>query len=254
MEDLSNRTLAILIGIAIIISISGILAIPKQGVTFLGAVTNTTTGVANVSIQSVTQIRLNNATVDFGIGFVNSTSARCILESNNSNRYDSAYTTVHPCDKVGGGPGFNAPAITSAFVIENVGNVNVTLQINSSFFGGGNSTTANGSGAYCGNSTCGTPGFLCDQRTTSQNCTLGRAEYNWSASGNDAAGACTSNSGVASRNSFNQTFNGSLQVVCTNMDFNPSQNEIRVAVRLAIPRDSKVGLLNDTILFQADTG
>jgi hypothetical protein len=248
MEELSNRTLAVLIGIAILVSFAGTLSIPRGGIMFLGAVTNTTTGTANLSIQSVTQIRLNNNTVDFGIGYVNSSDVRCVLESNSSNRMNSTQgTSITPCDKVGGGPGFNAPAVSPNFVIENVGNINITLQVNSSFFGG----------AFYGNGVKGTtPGFLCDPRTSNppQNCTLATAEYNWSAAGNDAAGACTSDSGVASRNKFNQSLNGTQQIICNSLDFNPAQNEIKVALRVAIPRDSKVGLLNDSILFQADTG
>jgi len=247
MKELSHRFLALLASIAILISLFGIMHISSDDLAFLGAVTNTTTGVANVSIQSITQIRLNNNTVDFGTGFVNSTDVRCVLESNSSNRMNNTQgTSINACDKVGGGPGFNAPAISANFVIENVGNVNITLSINSTFFGG----------AFYGNGTPGTtPGFLCDPRTNTppQNCTLATAEYNWSA-GIVESSSCTSDSGIASRSRFNQSLNGTQQVVCSNQDFNSASNEIRVAIRLGIPRDSKVGLLNDSVLFQADTG
>ena len=152
MTDISNKTLAILVGIAIVVSIFGILSVPRGGVTIIGAAVNTTTGVANVTINTVTLIRLKNNTVDFGAGFVNTSGTSCTMESNNT--VASRSTACEGFRTTGNN------AIFDRFVIENAGNVNVTLDIN---------------GQYAD-----ARAFMCNSTNTAQNCST-TPEYNFSA-------------------------------------------------------------------------
>ncbi len=223
MTDISNKALAILVGIAIIVVGIGILSVPKGGVTILGAAVNTTSGTANVTIQSVTQITLVNNTVDFGTGFVNASDNACILESNSSSKFNSTNGTGSvPCQ------GFNAPAVSQYFVIENNGNINVTLTINGTF-----ATARN---------------FLCNSTVVGQNCTLFTPEYKF-ATADHETGSCDDVGFVGT--SFTRHLNTSPQTVCTNFDFSASSNALRVPVRLAIPRDSIQGARTDSVLFTA---
>ncbi len=220
MEEFSNRTLAILIGIAIIISTIGILSVPKGGTTILGATVNTTSGTANVTIQATTQVTLLNNTVDFGTGFVNGSENFCILESNNSAKSAA-------CE------GFNAPAIGPYFVVENSGNSYVSL------------TLTGGTDAR---------GFLCAQQTDpAHNCTLASPDFNWSAAEHEA-NSCISDPGISSRSLFNNSVNTTAKLICNNLDFNASSNSIRVALRIKIPRDTVTNLYSEASITFTGTG
>ncbi len=210
MEDVSNRTLAIMLGVVIMMFTIGILIIPKGGPSITGFAVNITTGTANVTIQSVTQITLINNTVDFGIGFVNGSANACNLTSNSAT-------------KEGACQGFFAPAISPLFVLENNGNVNVTLQINGSY--------------------ANARAFFCNASVSNQNCTFSDPTYLWQ-SGNFEAGSCPGSGSSGNLNT-------SAQTVCGNLDFNSSKNSIVVAVQISIPRDSRQGHLVDAVLFTA---
>ncbi len=218
MTDISNKTLAVFIVISIIVSFLGIIIV-KNGATVLGAATNITTGTANVTIQAITQITLLNNTVDFGTGFVNGSAHNCTLFSNSS-------TKTEACQ------GFNAPAISEYFVIENNGNFAVQLDINGTY------PTARD--------------FLCNSTVAGQNCTFASPEYNFSVD-NFESGSCTSASdfGTFFGKGFIRRLNTSTQRLCTTMDFAAASNSIKVPILLVIPRDSIQAARTDSVLFTA---
>ncbi len=223
MADISNKTLAILIGIAIIVSVIGILSVPGR-TTITGAAINTTTGTANVTIQSITQITLVNNTVDFGVGFVNGSDVACTLESNRSSKLNASNgsTAGVPCQ------GFNAPAIGPFFLLDNNGNVNVSVTMNGTF--------------------ANARAFLCNASLGNQNCTQFAPEYTFGFD-NFESGSCDDASFGAT--GFTRHLNITAQTICGNFDFNAASNSLKIPIRLMIPRDSIQGARTDSVLFTA---
>jgi hypothetical protein len=134
MDEISNKTLATLLVVAIVISLAGAF-FAMRGVS---QITNVITGfesassggTAKVNISEVEQITLYQPTVDFGTGYRNQTNVgindECQLTTNQS--------TKPIC-------WFNVTAwAPRPFVLENTGNVYVNVTINSSI----NTTFLNG--------------------------------------------------------------------------------------------------------------
>jgi len=102
------------------------------GATFVSTTTGEqAAGTVVISVQATASLKFALNTVDFGIGFVNTTGGNqvCVLdtEGTNSNTRCINFTTV-----------------TQGFVLENDGNINLTVDLlsnkNASVFIGGNST------------------------------------------------------------------------------------------------------------------
>lgn len=131
MNELSNRTLALLLVLAIIFSLGGTLLalgrISKLGIT--GMVTNTTSGYVNLSITQRVCINLTTASVNFGSGYVGMGCSNCTMET-----FGGISNFAGCCIS------FVAPA--TGLVIENTGNTALQVNANftnSSFIGGTNS-------------------------------------------------------------------------------------------------------------------
>ena len=128
-EDISNKTLAALLAVAIVISLGGTLVVLKTGPSISG---HATTGTAQVNITATVELDVLNNSIDFGSGAVwgNSTSA-----------------TINSGDEAAGSVANGTwTAITdgqdSEFIIRNIGNVDLSITINASknsteFIGGG---------------------------------------------------------------------------------------------------------------------
>lgn len=124
MAEISNKTLAVLVVLAIIISLWGVLLMGKGP-----AVGRTTTaeGRANISVTNTTAISLVANNINFGTGRVNGSYDYCEINTS-TDEIDSTACI-----------GFQAPA--DGFVVRNDGNnnVNLTLASNkaaSGFLGG----------------------------------------------------------------------------------------------------------------------
>ena len=123
MADISNKTLALLVGVAIVVSVVGIF-VAQEGAQITGYGT-TETGVVNLTIAASVSINVTGD-IEFGVGTVAGTTQDFAdLFSNNG--------TVR-----GGNWTFSSQFIT----IENDGTVNVTLNVRSDknatgFIGGG---------------------------------------------------------------------------------------------------------------------
>jgi len=113
MSDISNKTLAILVGVAICISLVGIFA-AQRGVIVTG-MASTGTGQVNLTITEITSILVTN-NIDFGAGYVNDSAQ------------DWAYLYSNNASTTYGNWSFSAQSVH----IKNDGSVNVTLDIKTS--------------------------------------------------------------------------------------------------------------------------
>ena len=111
MSDISNKTLAILVGIAIVISLVGILSIGKGGIVYMTG--KGTSGAGPVTFNATSEVSIKvTGSIDWGNGRVNSTATSATLDSN-------AGTVV----------GGTWSAITKYIVIENDGTVNISVNL-----------------------------------------------------------------------------------------------------------------------------
>ncbi len=138
MDDISNKTLAILLIGAMVVSLGGTMLSlnrlsgvtgPSQQLTgYAGG-----TGYTNLSIPSSTLIHLNNTVVDFGTGIINSTAGCDNATLTSGNETVKAAVNMNNCwINSTGAKGFNPfNASITPIYIRNDGNENVTLQFTS---------------------------------------------------------------------------------------------------------------------------
>ena len=131
-EEISNRTLAILLIVVMAISLGGTI-ISLNRLTQIGfpiitgaALTDTGTSTVNITSQASIIFHAGNNTVAFGNGWVNSTesSGVCVMSAINSS--DGTISTA--CK---GQTASDWAAGLSGFIIENNGNVNLSIQVES---------------------------------------------------------------------------------------------------------------------------
>jgi hypothetical protein len=111
MSDVSNKTLAILVGIAIIISLVGILSVSRGGVRYISG---GATGSGPVSFNATSEVSiLVTGSIDWGNGRVNKTAASATLDSDAGTVVGGTWTPV-----------------TQYINIENDGTENITVDLN----------------------------------------------------------------------------------------------------------------------------
>lgn len=126
MADLSNKTLALLLLVAISISIFGTLnTLSRFGETGITGrvVSDNITGKTNFTISSQLSIRFVQNVVDFGSGYVNGSHTTCVMGTNS--------TQVAPGDTMHAASGcvdFNRPS--GNLTIENDGNLLANVSLN----------------------------------------------------------------------------------------------------------------------------
>jgi len=127
MEEISNKTLATLLVIAIIVSIGGTLIsinrlsrIGLLGVTGFG-----TTGKVNLTVQTTTGISVTQE-IDFGTGYAN-VGTNCTMESNLS----SGSRADTDCQGTNW-PTYIVDATKRYIMVNNTGNQNINVSINAS--------------------------------------------------------------------------------------------------------------------------
>lgn len=157
-DEVSNKTLAALLAVAIVVSLGGtLLSLNKLGSNSLtGAAEAQGTAIFNITTDIT--ITLTNATVNFGEGVLNSSNSTCTLSTEDTSVPDC---WVNSTDY--------APA---PFVIRHDGNNNVNLTINSTggagFFIGGEGAAYKFKGnetAIEGGDACAAAGTLQDSWT-----------------------------------------------------------------------------------------
>ena len=139
MDDISNRTLALLLVTAIVVSLGTTVYTLNvmSGVRLPTGRAGSELGEVNLSVESAISILLWNSTIDFGVGFVNTTGVKAPLCTNWANlsiRWAGGPTAGTYAD-TGGSDCWNSfisgqpTEPTHPFTIENEGNQNVTLFI-----------------------------------------------------------------------------------------------------------------------------
>ena len=224
-DDISNKSLATLLIVAIVVSIGGTWLVLNQAPGILqitGLQSSASTGQVNVTIETVGSIRFANNTLNFGQGRVNTSlgNDRCILDTNGTNDFSKCinFTT--------NGAGSNHGALE----LENDGSTNATIQLlfdkNADTFLGGSSSinefrfnvaqngTENGS---CTNSTGG--------YGTSGSCTPG------------GDSTCT----VAPIGWADVNITSPGTTICQKLLFGNNNDSIRIEINITIPFDASSG-------------
>ncbi len=211
MREISNKTLAFLLAIAIVVSLGGAfislsrLAILKQPITGLAA-----TGIVNLSVTESTSVS-RTRTIDFGGGYINeSTTSYVMLHSNNSN-----YIT----DNGNGSWSWSAKGL-QYFLLENDGNTNVTINVSAnvsatSFIGGGTGAISDPILQYAITFELGD---ACNGTYT--------AQYTW----------------TTLTNNVNST-------ACSLFYYNASSDKLNVSIRLGVPEDAYLGGRDALVTF-----
>lgn len=119
-EEISNKGLAVLLVLAIVVSIGGtLISLNRIGTGITGYVTQT--GTATLNIQELVQITLTDASVDFGTCALNSSTVLTYISNSTNNQ--SLEDPASQCSFPDGVP--------DVFTLENTGNKNVNLTIGS---------------------------------------------------------------------------------------------------------------------------
>jgi hypothetical protein len=222
MDDISNKTLAILLVFAMAISLGGtvislnrlrISGTQAPGITGFG----TGTGTANLSITSDTTITVIQNLVDFGTGIINMTAgctnATLASSSVNATNWTAEYDACWVSNAT-------TPAMvlfpSSAIVVRNDGNINVTLTMDS---------TANTAATFIAGATGGGP------------------LYQYKSASNETD-ACDNPQNASWYN-----LNASTSMaICDKLKAENSQDEARISFKVRIPSDA-TGYKSDTLTF-----
>lgn len=232
MDEISNRTIAVLLVAAIAVSLGGTLMtlnkVTDKRIT--GFASSNQTGTASVEVQSVTEITLVNSVVDFGGGFVNAsgTCQNCTMVSNGT------YNNACCLDLEGSGWTDNT-TYQHGFLIRNDGNYNVSLRMNASTNA---QSLINGTNPLL--QVKPYQGF----------------ESTYSSTTDDTEDAC---SGGFTTSGW-MDVNTSNQYICGgdggpyDFTYGSTKDEIEMLVQVAVPIDSERGAMSADIQFTAQSG
>ncbi len=201
----SENTLLIVAIIAVVVSMAGLyitydsINLVRQKITGLA----TETGDVNITIESQASINITSAggsggskKVDFGSGYVTAGKDYATLATNN--------TMVDGTD-------WNS--VDGGFIVENIGNVNVTVAIHSDH---------NAAGFLSGTSPL----------------------YQYNVSSTDA-GSCNYTTGYAGN--VYEDMTDSVVTICDVFQNGGTIDEMRIDILLRVPSDSKTGALTETV-------
>lgn len=223
-KNLSNKTLALLVAVAMGISLFGTFLSLER----LGILTQDITGFANAgtvtsTVSSTTEISLNYVTVALGSGNVNGSLGKtnCSIWTNVNSTYNAESTSGLEQSTLLAGTssaacvGFQTP---TTFEVQNTGNVVVNVTMNSS----------------------AGPNLMQGKSNTNHSYKYEIAEV---------GGASCSNSVTAFTNM--PTANGSGDMICKHLDYSMSNHSFAVPIRFEIPPDIPVATHSDTVTFIA---
>ncbi len=182
-----------------------------------------TNATVNITVNSNVLINFTTATANFGAGSVNVGASRANVSTNGTGTSIGGSWVIAQGDA-------NAPNFTG-ILLENVGNVNVSVRINFSqtadtFIGG---TAPNYSFSVSNNESSS-----CNFSYSFVNSSATLPNYN--GSGNNA-----------SYHQINATLAAQGISICTPLDYQTSRNSIRIDLLLEIPSNSRVGSLYSNI-------
>jgi hypothetical protein len=193
---MSDKTLLISGVVLLVLSIVAFISVFG-----LSGLTGNAVAYTNITVEGTSAISFTTSSIDFGSGSVNVGTANATLTSTGTNT---------------GGTGWNT--VSNGFVIENLGNQNVTLKIK----------TGKTAATFLGGTT---PAY----------------QYNVT---NVQAGSC--DVGTITLGSWTDVnITGDGDSVCDSLGSDDSMDSVRVDLRLVVPSDSYTGALGDTITATA---
>ncbi|MFC1741514.1 hypothetical protein ACFL3V_03185 [Nanoarchaeota archaeon] len=146
-EDLSNKTLAILLGVSILISLGGLVVFLSTDHDQLTGAAISPVALARINITARASINWTINSVDWGTGYVNDTAQYCMLNTEGEN--NAANCT-------------NFTTVNTGLQLENDGNrrveVNFTSNASAAQFLGGSSPSFMWKLANNEDNSCGSPG------------------------------------------------------------------------------------------------
>ena len=234
MDEISNKTLATLLVVAIVISLAGTFFAMRgvnQVTNYISGFQNAETGTAAVNISELAQILLVNTTVDFGTGSRNVSAVSPTTTCNLTSRREQ--TPVDNCWEYTAGE-FDT---VNPFLLRNDGNVYVAVTINSSIADTFISGAASSDKWY--------------MWTASEN--VSGSYPNWvSTTGpGDASAAPEDGCEVALDGIGTWTsFSNSPQSLCTNMSPYAAEDEFVIDIKVGIPA-GPTGVKTTDVVFEA---
>lgn len=230
MEE-TNRTLALLLVAAIVVSLGGtIVSLNKIGdldiYSITGKAVNTSSGDVLLSVVSKTQITFTVNQIDFGSGYVNSSCTNCTMSTNSLTGSGSTDSVCCLTD-------WNT-ATNYGLWVENEGNTNLSVQLDSSddasaFLGGGSVTPEFQWKLASDTDTSGCGGAGCSSDDTATSCTTGSWNYEtWTDVNTTNPYVC----GDAASYPF---------------PADPSKNEFVIDARVVVPKDAPSGAKSATL-------
>ncbi len=228
MEQISNKTLAILLVMAIVISLTGtVISLNKIGRIRIanpeatGAAT-TGTGAVNLTISMTAAITLVNNTVFWGSGYVNGTTitSNCSLDTSTLVPERGRAST----GGLGGGGCVDFSGNIDGIVLENSGNTDLIVYFNSSR----NATE-----------------FL-NNATDSEV----KPKFMWKIA-NGEPGACKGILGPTAWVEMNNTNQTPLATICTQLDSGDSSDRLNISFNITFHRNISAGEHNTTLTIAA---
>jgi hypothetical protein len=223
MDEISNKTLATLLVVAIVISLAGTFFAMRGVSEITNVITGAqvATGTAKVNITETVDVTLDNPTVDFGEGYRNVTYLNDVTECNLTSGVAKpdcwilSSGTYDPAD----------------FWLENTGNVAVNVTINS---------TASASVFNA-----------CDG---SSQIVSGDAAYYWDGKNTTATDNADTFEGcqevLTDLVKVENTFDGSPELICTNLSSADDKDEFNITIRIDVP-NGPTGQCDNNVVFTA---
>jgi hypothetical protein len=245
-EDISNKSLATLLIVAIVVSIGGTwLVINKApGILHITGAPTVDTGTATVTIEASASVRFAVNSLSFGSGKVNTSGGNtdCILDSNGTNASNKC---------------INFTSNFGNLSLENDGSVNVSVQLvadknASSFFYPTSHLVTSELLRYaiiqnetdsCRNGTGG--GGSVPNLPVTQNCSMPPT----TASGDASKGNCT----VFPDFWTDVNITGAGTTICKNLLYNNTDDSIGIEINFTIPSDAPAGTKTVTFTATATT-
>lgn len=166
MSDISNQTLGMLVGIALMVSLFGLFSIPNNLISIGGF---GTIGQARINISSSAALNVTQDMIDFGNGTVESSFTSCTLSS-------EEFILTGNADPINCWTGSGAQ--TGGFNVVNIGNtyLNVTATATKRNLSDGTNSFWGVTGAQymwrcIGNGTIASPIYRAIENDTATNCT-----------------------------------------------------------------------------------
>jgi len=243
--EISNQTLGILLVAAIALSLIGtFVTVTKVGqqptIRLVGYAPATDTGTAlvNLTVDQILDINFTTAGADFGVGSITPGAVNCtkVTSGLGAQMGDGAAN----CTQF-------TPGSIGSLVIENIGNVNVTLNL--SFNQNAASMIGGTSPAFEIAWTCNEAGSVCRNTTGNNMCTS-----NWQADQNIAAAGGSFLQTAENAWTVLTTVNASATndfVICPNFDYAEASDTINLDFLLTLPADSFTGNLSTTVTATA---